>query len=70
MAYMSSFPLYRGQNHIHYLPFIDSDLLYTGTLSGRFDKNIVWLGTPYSIYCYTEHLFNIWYLIFENKLLL
>ena len=46
MAYMSSFPLYTGQNHIHYLSFIDSDLLYTGTLSGRFDKNIVWVGPP------------------------
>ena len=39
MAFMNSCPLYSGNNYMHYslmrkmkLPFIDSDLLYRGTL--------------------------------------
>jgi len=43
VSFMSSCPLYTG-NYMQYslmgkmrLPFIDSDLLYRGALSGRFD---------------------------------
>jgi hypothetical protein len=38
VAFMSNYPLYTGLNYMHYsmrkmrLPFIDSDLLYSGAL--------------------------------------
>ena len=45
VAFMSSLPFIYRYNYIHYslmgkmrLPFIDSDLLYRGTLIGRFDS--------------------------------